>query len=67
MVARFSLTRVYVNKDGYDRSGGYWGTGQKIWQADNGQITVCFRAADKTTAKRHVRDMLPHMVVSFTN
>ena len=55
------LERIPLSKDGYTRSGRYFGTGPALFEAvrdDNGRI-IYFRAKDKTAAKRLVKEYLP--------
>lgn len=55
---RWYLARVYINSQGYDSGGAYWGIGPKLWRAmtEDSETDVFFRARDRNAAKQHIRD-----------
>ena len=58
MPHKFLLQDARVSRDGYDRGGAYWGTGQRVYLAEsaNGRIFRTFRAADRLDAFRRLRE-----------
>lgn len=60
---RVSLTRVKLNRGGYDSRGEYFGSGAPLWSAsdDNGEFYEMFRAVDRRTAKALLLSHFPNM------
>lgn len=56
---RWTLQRVRLNSGGYDSGGAYWGHGQPLYWASNGDTERFFRAADRTTAQDIIRKEFP--------
>ncbi|NNU17536.1 hypothetical protein HK107_14485 [Parvularcula sp. ZS-1/3] len=63
---RFSLGRVPINCDGYDRSGTYWGIGAPLYRyaaegpdSESDEPEGYFRAANRDTAKAELRSRYP--------
>lgn len=55
-VPRLSLQRLRLNSGGYDSGGAYWGIGDPMWVATDGDgIEVFVRATDRDAAKDAVR------------
>lgn len=58
-VARLSLQRVRINSGGYDSGGAYWGLGEPLYVATDGDgIEVFVRAPDRESAKDAVRALV---------
>ena len=58
---KFYLTRVRINRGGYDSGGAYWGLGAPLWWAcsEDGKVEHFVRAKDRETAKRYLRETFP--------
>lgn len=53
---RLSLQRLRLNQGGYDSGGAYWGIGDPMWVATDGDgIEVFVRAPTRDAAKQAVR------------
>lgn len=51
---RLTVRRVYIDAQGYDAGGAYWGLGPKLWVAlDDDGATAYFRAPTLAAAKLH--------------
>ena len=51
---RLTVRRVYLDAQGYDTGGAYWGLGPKLWVAlDDDGATAYFRAPTLAAAKLH--------------
>lgn len=58
-VPKLSLQRVRIDCGGYDAGGAYWGLGQPLYVATDGDgIEVFVRAPDREAAKTAVRDLV---------
>jgi len=55
----FTLSRVRINSQGYDRSGCYYGAGAPLWEACASSKSYRFRAADRNAAKALIRSDFP--------
>jgi hypothetical protein len=53
--AKWTLQRVRIDRGGYDSGGAYWGIGQPLFWANDGESDVYFRARNRAAAKAHVR------------
>lgn len=55
---KLTVRRVMIDSQGYDAGGAYWGLGQKLWfAADGNGWERWFRARDLAAAKRQAREM----------
>jgi hypothetical protein len=59
--SRVSVSRVYLNGGGYDRTGEYFGVGAPLFHAFNDSDTINFhvRAYDRADAVAEVRRRYP--------
>jgi hypothetical protein len=69
-MAKATLRRTYLNSQGYDSAGSYWGLGQPLyWLAfegpDGQEISEFLRAPGREHAKRKAREMFPHVDLRF--
>lgn len=49
------LARVRLNQGGYDDGGAYWGPGEPLWRAEDGEGNERFlRAGDRGAAKAQI-------------
>lgn len=52
---RVRLSRVRLNRGGYDDGGAYWGHGQPLWRAEDADGEQRFlRAPDRAAAKAQI-------------
>lgn len=60
---KVSLTRIKLDRGGYDRNGRYYGSGAPLWNAsdDNGEFGIDFRAPDRATAKKMLLAEIPNI------
>lgn len=59
---KVSLCRVPINSGGYDPGGAYWGTGEPLWCATDGNgDTKYFRAPSRTVAKSQLGQWFPNI------
>lgn len=64
-VPRLSLQRVRLNSGGYDSGGAYWGHGEPLYVATDGDgIEVFVRSSDRKRAKEAVAALV-QATVSF--
>lgn len=52
--AKLGLRKVWLNAQGYDAGGSYWGIGAPLWQASDERDWIYFRAADRAAAKQYL-------------
>ena len=59
--AKFNLSRVRLDRGGYDETGAYWGLGQALWTYCDGagRIEGFLRSPDRGTAKEAIRAIHP--------
>lgn len=53
VVGKVRLTRVSLDRGGYDNGGAYWGIGEPLWYAvsECGEYAAFFRAPSREAAK----------------
>lgn len=59
----FNLYRLYINGQGYDSTGAYWGIGAPLYQyssVDNTVELAAIRAPDREAAKVIIRRLHPN-------
>lgn len=58
---RFSLSRVSINREGYDSRGSYWGSGAPLfaYESESHDAYGHLRASDRAAAKQKLREMYP--------
>lgn len=59
------LRRIYLDAQGYDNGGAYWGHGTPLYVAFSGMTTIFLRAHTRQEAKAQLRQTLPN--ASFFN
>lgn len=67
MKRKFQLIRIYINRQGYDSNGQYWGTGNPLYCASDDESQMIFRARDRVHAKECVRAEYSKDEISFFN
>ena len=56
---KFHLYRIYLNQDGYDSDGTYWGSGQPLYHYESKENEDYIRANDRDHAKQIIRAKYP--------
>lgn len=66
---KFYLSKAYLNKDGYTRSGEYYGAGRCLYKAEDttGDYYYIFGARDRKYAREYIERMFPNYTVKFFN
>lgn len=59
LAGRVRVTRVGINRGGYDAGGAYWGVGAPLWRAENDEGRIYLRAVSRDAAKRALREQYP--------
>lgn len=58
---RFYLGKIYINNQGYDRQGYYYGRGKPLYRAESvdNKLQTEFRASSRDAAKSHIKSLYP--------
>lgn len=61
--AKVRVSRVRLDRGGYDSGGAYWGFGEPLYwvRSDDGEISDFFRARDRDEAKEKILDTAPDL------
>ena len=72
MIELESVEEIRINRQGYDKSGNYWGIGQRLFVGyflHDGEYYTCVnqRCKDKRSAKRYFQRKLDQFITSLNH